>query len=217
MEEQGRKPDKKKGFWRWLWWFLWEDNSIWSWIANIIIAFILIKFVIYPGLGFLFGTGYPIVAVVSGSMEHDGMDFNTWWAHPQCCADASCSKRAPQSDIYAKYGITPEDFQHFKFSDGFNKGDIMILTGPRSLAIGDTLVFWGDANQEPIIHRIVQAKNSPDAVAYNTKGDHNCGSASFEDGITAQRMIGKAVLRIPLLGWIKIGFVELLKQTGVTN
>ena len=52
------------------WHFIWEDNSIWSWIANVIIAFILIKFIVYPGLGLLLSTSHPVVAVVSSSMEH---------------------------------------------------------------------------------------------------------------------------------------------------
>lgn len=200
---------KKKGFWPWLWWFLWTDNSIWSWMANIVLAFILIKFVIYPGLGLLLGTGYPIVAVVSGSMEHDGYDLPQWLVR-QCGA-------AKQNDIYAQYGITPEDFQNYRFSDGFNKGDIMILIGPRDIGIGDILVFWGDARAEPIIHRVVQVRQTPQGMRYRTKGDHNCGSASFEESIGAERMIGKAALRVPFLGWIKIGFVELLRQMGVAR
>ena len=54
------------------WHFIWEDDSVWSWIVNIILAIVLIKFIIYPGLGLVLGTSYPIVAVVSDSMEHSG-------------------------------------------------------------------------------------------------------------------------------------------------
>jgi signal peptidase I len=204
---------QKKGFWAKLWWFLWEDNSVWSWIANILIAFVLIKFVIYPGLGFLLGTGYPIVAVVSSSMEHDG-SFADWWDREQCCADAGCSKRIPQSELYARYGITPDDFKRYPFAHGFNKGDVMILRSPKELAIGEILVFWADTRAEPIIHRVVRVRGLPDGQVYSTKGDHNCGSAAFEQSIAPDRMIGKAVIRIPFLGWIKIGFVELLKLAG---
>ncbi len=207
------KP-QHKSFWRKLWWFLWEDTSIWSWIANIVLAFILIKFVIYPGLGFLLGTTHPIVAVVSGSMDHEG-SFDQWWAREQCCVDTSCSKRLAQGELYIKYGITPEDFKEYQFSNGFNKGDIMLLTSPKELAIGDILVFWADTRTEPIIHRIVQVKGLPDGRVFKTKGDHNCGSAAFEQSIGSEKMIGKTLIRIPLLGWIKIGFVELLKLAGV--
>ena len=50
--------------------FLWKDTSIWSWIANILIAFVVIRYIFYPVMGILLGTSYPVVAVVSESMEH---------------------------------------------------------------------------------------------------------------------------------------------------
>ncbi|MBW2993462.1 hypothetical protein KY317_02720, partial [Candidatus Woesearchaeota archaeon] len=53
------------------WDFIWNSNSVWSWIVNIILAFVIIKFLLYPGLGLVTGTSHPIVAVVSNSMEHD--------------------------------------------------------------------------------------------------------------------------------------------------
>jgi hypothetical protein len=205
---------KKETFWRKLWWFLWEDNSVWSWIANIVLAFLLIKFVIYPGLGFLLGTSFPIVAVVSSSMEHDG-SFDTWWSNANCCVDASCTNRVAPSEIYASYGITYDQFKNYPFKNGFNKGDIMILTGPKDMGIGDILVYWTDAKKEPIIHRIVQAKGVAGDPVFKTKGDHNCGSGTFEQSIGKERMVGKAALRIPFLGWIKIGFVWLLQLVGV--
>ena len=61
-----------------IWYFIWEDNSIWSWLVNVVLAFILIKFIVYPGLGFLLATSHPIVAVVSESMVHDS-NFENWW------------------------------------------------------------------------------------------------------------------------------------------
>ena len=61
------------------WHFIWEEDSIWSWIVNVILAFILIKFIVYPGLGLLLSTSHPVVAVVSESMEHNEMKFDDWW------------------------------------------------------------------------------------------------------------------------------------------
>ena len=57
------------------WHFIWEDDSVLSWLVNIILAFVLIKFIVYPGLGFILQTTHPVVAVVSESMEH-GMNRN---------------------------------------------------------------------------------------------------------------------------------------------
>ena len=42
-----------------VWHFLWHEDSIASWLANLALAFVLVKFVIYPGIGLLFGTDFP--------------------------------------------------------------------------------------------------------------------------------------------------------------
>lgn len=67
-----------------IWKFIWHDDSLLSWIVNIVIAFILVKFVIYPGLGLILQTTYPVVAVVSSSMEHNE-DFEKWWENAKLC------------------------------------------------------------------------------------------------------------------------------------
>ena len=64
----GKEKSKPASTWGKVWYFIWHDDSVWSWIVNIILAFLLIKFIVYPGLGFLLETEYPVVAVVSGSM-----------------------------------------------------------------------------------------------------------------------------------------------------
>ena len=108
------------------WWFIWEDDSIWSWIVNIILAFVLIKFIVYPGLGFLLSTSYPIVAVVSSSMEHDG-SFDNWWGG--------------QEKWYLNNEISKDEFASFNFRNGFNKGDIMVLYGkkPSDIEVGEVI------------------------------------------------------------------------------
>jgi signal peptidase I len=65
----------------------------------------------------------------------------------------------------------------------------------------------------PIIHRVVDIKKMGEIYTFVTKGDHN----SAADPLVDQKyVIGKAVLRIPLLGWIKIGFVRLIQTaTGM--
>ena len=104
-----------KSAWRKIWYFIWEDDSILSWLVNIILAFILIKFIVYPTLGFVFSTPFPIVAVVSTSMEHDE-SFDDWWSSKASCFD-SCS----QSEFYEQYNVSRSQFQNFIFKDGFNK------------------------------------------------------------------------------------------------
>lgn len=171
-----------------IWWFIWEDNSIWSWLVNLVLAFLLVKFIIYPGLGFLLGTGYPVVAVMSGSMEHDG-GFNDWWGS--------------QGKIYSELGITKGDFMDYRFRNGFNQGDVMVLTRIDEINLGDVIVFWGSAN-DPIIHRVVRLE------PLQTKGDHNSGSRGDEVNIDRRRVLGKAVFRIPYIGWVKLIFVRII-------
>jgi signal peptidase I len=187
-----------------LWWFIWEDDSLASWIVNIVLAFILIKFIVYPGLGLVFGTSYPVVAVVSGSMEHDG-SFDTWWQSQAYCATGYCT----QEEWYAEQSITKDQFKRFIFPNGFNTGDIIVLIGkdPQKIKVGDVIVFQSD-KPYPIIHRVITKRIETGKVVFNTKGDHNAAKGPDDTEISEERLIGKAIFRIPYLGWIKIVFFK---------
>lgn len=193
-----------------VWKFIWESDSPWSWILNIILAFVIIKFIIYPGLGLVLGTNLPVVAVISGSMEHNGNTLNEWW-DSECCKDALCMKTVSQKSFYTPYNISKSDFESFRFKNGFNKGDIMFLISPKNAEVGDVIVFNGNHRNDPIIHRVIDMNST----SFRTKGDNNCGSWYFEDDIPKENVLGKAVLRVPLLGWIKIGFVSLIRLIGI--
>ena len=187
-----------------------NEDSLLSWIANIALAFFLIKFIVYPGLGLVFGTSYPIVAVVSGSMEHDG-SFDDWWESRANYEGDTVT----QGEYYSNYNITKDQFLGFRFKNGFNTGDIMILRGakPVDLDVGDTIVFQkeGDlARREPIIHRVIEKNIKDEQVTFTTKGDHNTVVYGFETDIPYDNVIGKAILRIPYLGYVKIWFFELI-------
>ncbi len=184
-----------------VWHFIWEDNSIWSWIVNVILAFVIIKWILYPGMGLMLGTTHPIVAVVSGSMEHDG-SFDKWW-NSECLN----GNKKTQAEIYESYRITKEQFSGFRFRNGFNEGDLMIIKKANSPRLGDVTIFKTDSVAEPVIHRIV-GLNSQNL---KTKGDHNCGSSGFEENIPQEKLIGRAVARIPYLGWIKILFTKIVQ------
>lgn len=200
----------KRG-WKKVWYFIWEDDSWASWFVNVILAFILIKFVVYPVLGIILSTSHPIVAVVSSSMEHDG-SFDDWWGSQAICDDAQCT----QEEFYGLLGITREEFQEFRFKNGFNRGDIMLLYGtkPDNIKVGDTIVF-NAARPDPVIHRVIIASEEETGYVFTTKGDHNIGTFYFESYIPEESYIGKAVVRVPLLGYIKIGFVKLLQLVGI--
>jgi len=210
MKKKPRKKTKPTGkglTWRKAWYFIWEDDSWASWFVNVVLAFIIIKFLVYPGLGLAMSTTHPIVAVVSSSMEHDG-SFDNWWNSEAICHDG---KACTQEDYYNEIGITKSEFKDFRFRNGFDKGDIMILVGtkPEKIKQGDVIVYMAD-RPDPIIHRVITAKDMGKYYAYATKGDHNVASFYFESYIPDDHYIGRAVVRFPLLGYIKLAFVNVL-------
>ncbi len=180
-----------------LWHFIWEDNSILSWIVNVILAFVIIKFLVYPGLGLMLGTTHPIVAVVSGSMQHDS-SFDKWWDENRA--------------YYTGIGISKEDFESFPLKNGFNRGDIIILGKAGNAKVGDVIVFRS-GRPDPIIHRIIMMNSS--TQTYVTKGDHNkapiTDNTLNEYNTKSNAIIGKSLARIPFLGYVKILFVDALR------
>jgi len=215
------------------WHFIWEDDSLASWIVTAILAFILIKFLVYPGLGFLLGTSHPIVAVVSGSMEHkavpiciEGNDRGGCIAYKEgkygVCGfeldERGYLKLDEFYDVCGKWysdkGITKDQFKTFSFKNGFNTGDIMILWGTDNVELGDIIVFNSNSRFDPIIHRVTKIRESDGKRIYSTKGDHNYGPSTMEQNIPEEVVIGKAVLKVPLLGYVKIWFVELVTLIG---
>jgi len=202
-----------------IWRFLREDSAA-SWVANVVIAFIVIRYLFYPLFGLMLGTSFPIVAVVSESMEHGTnrdilcgqnirdfqYSFQNYW---KVCGS-----------WYETQGIKSESFQKFPFSNGFNTGDVIILwrATPANLEIGDILIFQGSKPQ-PIIHRIVKIYTEKGQIFYQTKGDHNGESIAGQQGETRiglERVYGQGILRIPYLGWVKILFVEAVRPLGIT-
>jgi len=159
-------------------------------MLNIVLAFVLIKFLVYPGLALVLATSNPVVAVVSESMEHNAQ-FDDWWE--------------AKANFYEKFNITKTDFENFRFKNGFNKGDLMILKGvdPSTLSIGNTVVFRG-VGKEPVIHRLVSKKQLNGNYLISTKGDSNDNQLAYEKDIPPEQLIGKAVVRIPVLGYVKI-------------
>jgi signal peptidase I len=211
------RKDEIKHYLRKTWKFIWEEDSAASWLVNIVLAFVLIKFIVYPTLRFLLQTAFPIVAVVSGSMEHK-VTLDSTSNYKYCGVSFEEKENA---DFWETCGewyeqntvINEQDFKDFPFSNGFNKGDIMILRGkkPRNINIGDVIVFQS-GRPDPIIHRVIDIR---DGYYFTTKGDHNARVISEhpikEDNIAEDQVLGNAFIRIPLLGYIKIWFVELIQ------
>ncbi|MFA5141880.1 MAG: signal peptidase I [Candidatus Woesearchaeota archaeon] len=186
-----------------VWNFVWYEDSFLSLLANIVIAFILIKYMVYPGLGLVFGTSLPLVAVVSSSMHHEG-NFEQWWMNAQ--------------SQYEPRGITESQFMQFPLINGFDKGDIMLIYGAttENLKIGDIVIF--DSNRpNPIIHRVIKMYEENGKVYYQTKGDNyqtnpdSIKSSSLDETkVPIEKIQGKALFRLPFLGYVKILAVEFV-------
>jgi len=189
-----------------IWHFLWKEDSFLSWIVSLALAFIIVKFIFFPLLSLVFATSLPLVVVESSSMHHPGSfvgnvmslqdNFQLWWQE--------------KGSWYTGRGITEQETENWPLKTGLEIGDIVLVTGHGKPEIGDIIIF--NANQaHPIIHRIVNIENISGQTYYSTKGDNNEGQLISEKEIPSNALIGKAVLRIPKLGWLKLGFVKLFQ------
>lgn len=173
------------------WDFLKEDS--WSsFVVTLILAFIIIRFVFFPGLNFLTGSSLPLVIVESCSMYHHEDGFE---------------KIFRESDVYEEFNISIENTSDWIFQDGFSKGDVIFVVGVDSdeIEVGDVIIFEGGARY-PLIHRVVD-----DGESLSTKGDNyrtNFEQLSSEKDIDRNKVYGKALFRVPAIGWVKLIFFE---------
>jgi hypothetical protein len=180
----------RKVFWK-TWNFLVHEDSIASFVADALLILIIGNFILFPGIGMALNTEFPVVAVISGSMDHHNINAEEWWVQ--------------NAQQYEKYNISQSDFDNFYAINGFDKGDVLVIKGipMEDLKIGDVIVYSVPQRRDPIIHRIV----SLDPIS--TKGDANHGQISFEKSISENQIHGKAVTLVPYIGWVKVGAMEL--------
>lgn len=199
-----KKGDIKK-YLKKFWFLVWKDDSLKGWILSIIFLFILIKFIFFPTLSLITGTSLPLAIVESCSMYHKGnllSNFDSWWQR--------------HDSKYSEVIINNLDFQDFTFKNGFNKGDILfvIKANPEKLEVGDVIIFNAE-QKNPVIHRIIKIKQENGEKIFSTIGDNNNAQLSFEDRITEEKLIGKAVFKIaPYIGWGKLIFFEFRQSPG---
>lgn len=189
-----------------VWKFIWKDDSLLSWITSLLLAFIIVKFIFFPLLSLLMATPLPLVVVESGSMHHPGTfigntigiqnSFNKWWEE--------------EGGWYRELDISKENAESWPLKNGLEMGDIVLVTGHGNLEVGDIIIF--NANKQyPIIHRIVNISEENGEITYSTKGDNNPGQLFTEKEIREEEVVGKAVIRIPKIGWVKLGLVKIIR------
>ena len=190
------KENPIKRFWEYLKKDTWD-----SWLVSIILIVLVIKIIFFPLLALVTATSLPLVVVESCSMYHEA-PFDEWW-----------NKNAA---FYEAKNISRENFENYKFKDGLNKGDIILVLGENNYKMGDIIIFEPNpeaSSRYPIIHRTITLDPT------STKGDHNVKQFITsnnpqkldETNIPDDRIIGKAVVRIPLLGWVKLIWFEAVK------
>jgi len=188
----GTKENIKK-----VWSFLKADTWT-SFIVDLILAFLIIKFVFFPLMVLLTGSAVPLVIVESCSMYHSTSLDNVM-----------------NNQIYNNFNLTLENTSSWRFKNGINKGDIIFVTRPSNIKIGDVIIF-SSTSSNPIIHRVISL------VPLETKGDHNSAQLNAnnnpgrvdETNIQQSQLQGKAIFRIPYLGWIKLVFFEPFRQAS---
>ncbi|MBT4375903.1 signal peptidase I [archaeon] len=188
-----------KNFLKKFWLIVWKDNSPKGWIISVVFLFLLIYFILFPLLNLVTGTVLPLVIVESCSMYHDGglfSDLEDWVDR--------------HGVNYLRVGIDVNGFWDFSMKRGFNKGDILFVTGvkPEKLEEGDVIIF--NANyKHPIIHRIINIEKEGEEYIFSTMGDNVGEVQFFEKRISQDQIVGKArTILIPYLGWGKLIFFE---------
>lgn len=194
----------KKNVFQKFWFLLWQDNSIKGWIFSVVFLFVFIKFIFFPALGLVTGTSLPLAIVESCSMYHEHnlfSNFDSWWTR--------------HDTKYSRTGIDKTLFSGFPLQNGFNKGDILLVTraNPEKLQVGDIIIFNAGTNN-PIIHRIIKIDETSEGRIFSTEGDNNNGQLVSEKQIKEDQLVGKATLRIvPYGGWVKLIFYEFAKPS----
>ncbi|MCD6576120.1 MAG: signal peptidase I [Nanoarchaeota archaeon] len=196
MVEGEKIHDPKKAFsvkksLKKVWHFLWEEESVASYVAFIVIAFVVLRFLFFPAV--LLVTGYSdVAAVVSSSMHHDSLTEHTFY------------------DWLEFNGFNRSEVESWPYLDGLNVGDVIAVkkVPPEDIHVGDIILFYSNRGQ--IIHRVVFIKKVGNDYYYTTKGDANPAVMSIEKEIPYDEVKGKLVARIPYLGWPKVIFSKII-------
>ncbi len=155
-------------------------KGVGSYIAFVVFAYVLLKFVAFPVFLYVFGLN-DFIAVLSNSMHHQpgvvNITFYEW---------------------LDRNGYNKSDYLSWPFQNGLDMGDaITVRSG--EINVGDVVVYYYGRNL--IVHRVINKTVIDGKTYYTTKGDANPVSLDFEYNIPSDRIIGKADLKIPYLGW----------------
>ena len=205
MDKKGTKEKLKR-----LYEFIWKEDTLASWVVSLILIFLIVYFIFFPLLSLIMGSPMPLVVVESTSMHHPGgfientlgleSSFGQWWEG--------------KKEWYIERNINYSRARGWPLRTGLEMGDIVAVVGANQLEIGDIIIFRAN-KRHPVIHRIIDIEKEDGRTIYQTKGDNNRDQIPTERKILKNQIIGKAIFRIPKVGWVKLGQVEIFKLIGL--
>ena len=203
-----------------------QKSEVISTIVYLVFAFVF-AFVLYNFFGFVLGTQAPLVIVVSGSMEpvmYRGdivvisgakleelnvpqVELNNFdldqtplanYAMPVCVEKDS--GRQESCENLLQQGTGPFETTAVKFSE----------TQTVNIHKDGEILVYNSSLGQPVIHRSVVKIKGLDKTYVLTKGDSVFNplidqQAGITSGaLTQDQIVGKAIFRVPLLGYIKL-------------
>ncbi len=107
------------------------------------------------------------------------------------------------------------DVMSTSMEPNINRGDLVVLMNANDIKIGDVIIFDTPNEPMPVIHRVIKINSDG---SYQTLGDNNHGQQhEWEKQIEKSQIIGKSILVIPYLGWVKILIFEYLLPESPRN
>jgi len=135
-------------------------------------------------VGFSLSTNFPVVAIISPSMEH-GVNIET--THYRWLEE--------------NLGYDRKTIDSWPFSNGFYVGDLGIVKGEKEYKVGEVIVYKVPGQKLPVIHRIIKINEDG---TYMTKGDNNPGLLPFERSVKREQVEGRVIFIIPKIGYLKV-------------
>ena len=175
----------------------WSNDYVKTAVAIGLVVALVLGF--FLGLRLVLNTDVPIRVVESGSMcvpYGQACDGFLSLTHP-------FEQTLHKGDILLIQGVNPADL-----NTNYPNSDIIVYKNPR------------DPTGTPIVHRIAEVQNINGTLYYQTKGDGN-GYTKYPtvpsedqwdshtlwsngEGVTADAIEGRVVMRIPWFGWVAL-------------
>jgi signal peptidase len=99
----------------------------------------------------------------------------------------------------------------------FYRGDLVVIKGidAEDIKVGDIIVYDNPYRGIPVVHRVIDIKETEDGIEFYTKGDNikTNHMSDQESGIAPpvrpQWIRGKVALVVPKLGWLRVMLTDI--------